>query len=510
MKNLLKTSVPLSVSWILTYGEWEIMTLFVSYMGPAEVAAWGLLGYLWGLFEYVTDAVADAGEVRVAHHMGAGRPIKARRAGYKSVYSAFVTAVWVTSLMYIFAKHIVTWVTPDPTLQRMIFDVLPLVGYSQVGLVVSTACWAILGAQGRYSLATRISFAGSWLIAIPWTLLTVRGLHWNLSGPVSALVIGYTCSGAVMIACVITTDWQYHSAKVVADNEDSLSSDSSDDDSSDGGGGCKFDKYDWKELPRDAKDAAKKLGYTKRIWDDDESVPGLEDKDWIELSVEQKEAAEVLGYTQATWDGTISAVPPTNNNNNGEPEAGATSSSSDDGKGCKYEDYDWDELPTKAKDAAEVLGYTRTLWDTDGDVPIDDLYWDKLSPEQQSAAKVLGYDKAGWDEGSSSSSSSSSSSNGSIDDPSYRTPRPSTPKNDKSLEVDTTVDTSPPSTPPPATPPPTIVTISKRSSDCKIVSFQRGRAKISPLYSTAISRDNGHPQSHSLQDYICNTFFNTW
>ena len=54
MKNLIVTAIPLSLSWVLTYGEWEIMTLIVSFMGPAEVAAWGLLGFLWSLFEQIT------------------------------------------------------------------------------------------------------------------------------------------------------------------------------------------------------------------------------------------------------------------------------------------------------------------------------------------------------------------------------------------------------------------------------------------------------------------------
>jgi hypothetical protein len=28
------------------------MTLFAAHMGPAEVAAWGILGFLWDTFEY--------------------------------------------------------------------------------------------------------------------------------------------------------------------------------------------------------------------------------------------------------------------------------------------------------------------------------------------------------------------------------------------------------------------------------------------------------------------------
>lgn len=37
---------------LFTCLQWEIMTLFAAHMGPAEVAAWGILGFLWDTFEY--------------------------------------------------------------------------------------------------------------------------------------------------------------------------------------------------------------------------------------------------------------------------------------------------------------------------------------------------------------------------------------------------------------------------------------------------------------------------
>lgn len=78
---MLITAIPLSIAWVLTYGEvccpepehnlpllssrhlticlvaiskWEVLTFFVSVMGPAEVAAWGMLGFIWDTFEHIT------------------------------------------------------------------------------------------------------------------------------------------------------------------------------------------------------------------------------------------------------------------------------------------------------------------------------------------------------------------------------------------------------------------------------------------------------------------------
>ncbi len=55
------TAVPLSFAWMLTYGEWEIMSLFCRSMGNtgAEVTAWGLIGYIWGAFETLTGMLCN-------------------------------------------------------------------------------------------------------------------------------------------------------------------------------------------------------------------------------------------------------------------------------------------------------------------------------------------------------------------------------------------------------------------------------------------------------------------
>eukprot|EP00546_Thalassionema_frauenfeldii_P015745 CAMPEP_0178912966 /NCGR_PEP_ID=MMETSP0786-20121207/10572_1 /TAXON_ID=186022 /ORGANISM="Thalassionema frauenfeldii, Strain CCMP 1798" /LENGTH=67 /DNA_ID=CAMNT_0020585639 /DNA_START=58 /DNA_END=261 /DNA_ORIENTATION=+ len=62
----------------------------------------------------------------------------------------------------------------------------------------------------------------------------------------------------------------------------------------------------------------------------------------------------------------------------------------------KFEDFDWEELPDEAKEAAEALGYTEDMWDEDEEPDEVDKYWKELTKEQQEAAKVLGYDETSW------------------------------------------------------------------------------------------------------------------
>ena len=41
----------------------------------------------------------------------------------------------------------------------------------------------------------------------------------------------------------------------------------------------------------------------------------------------------------------------------------------------KYDDEDWDDLPEDIQEAAKVLGYTKEIWDKDGEAPCDDEDW---------------------------------------------------------------------------------------------------------------------------------------
>ncbi|GAX13941.1 hypothetical protein FisN_5Lh152 [Fistulifera solaris] len=63
----------------------------------------------------------------------------------------------------------------------------------------------------------------------------------------------------------------------------------------------KYNDCTWKDLPEDAKKAAKVLGYKKKTWDEDLEV-AVDDKEWDELTDEQQEAAKVLGYTEESWN----------------------------------------------------------------------------------------------------------------------------------------------------------------------------------------------------------------
>lgn len=229
---MLKTSVSLSLGEMLTYSEWEFLSLIAQTLGPAEVTAWGILGTLWDIVEDVTESVADAAEVRCATLLGSGEPQKAKLSAYKSIYLGTFLALFLSSCVLIMGDDLPTWMTTDATLQRMVAELIPLFGIGNIALTLGTLAWTLVGSQGRYRLSTAIGFAGSWFVTMPLAVIFTIALNLDLQGQTAAVVIGYMVSGTVNSYLLFTSNWEKLSKEVREANVD-VDGDSSSSSSSD-------------------------------------------------------------------------------------------------------------------------------------------------------------------------------------------------------------------------------------------------------------------------------------
>jgi len=296
--------------------------------------------------------------------MGAGQVRQAKLCTDKALYVSLTTAVYATGLLFCLAMYIPGWLTPDPTLQRMIFDIIPLIGFGQILMVWGMVAWAILGAQGRIRIATVLEAFISWGIGAPIAAIFVYVFNYNIEGIVGGLSIGYTIGTNVYLYMLNTSDWESLSAVVVAQCAVE---------------GQTYDEFDWDDLPDYIQDAAADLGYNKWMWESDDVQPESDDKDWEELTSRERKAAIILGYNKKSWNG------------DGESEEDSTSDGSSEGSEA------WASLSKEAKSAAKILGYTRSIWDNDGSPPTEEKDWDELSPKERAAAKTLGYTQKKWD-----------------------------------------------------------------------------------------------------------------
>ena len=74
-------------------------------------------------------------------------------------------------------------------------------------MVTGMVCWSVIGAQGRYSLATVSLFLCSWFVTMPLSVFFVRNLGYGVQGLVSAIAIGYSLLGMILFYTMLRSDW---------------------------------------------------------------------------------------------------------------------------------------------------------------------------------------------------------------------------------------------------------------------------------------------------------------
>jgi len=234
VKNVVGTAIPLALGTLLEYGEWEAFTFFAAALGPAEVVAWGILESIWDLFEAATEGLAEAGSMRLAFHLGKGNIPASKLSSWKTLFLSTILAVILSSTLFILSPYIPRWFTNDATLIEMVAEQLPLIGFGNIFMVFGMTSWALIGAQGRYKIATLVSATMTLFVTLPLAALFCLGFRYSLISLVGALIIGYSTTGLCLGYILQMSEWE-HISKNICDLNETYDMDcsSSDDDSDD-------------------------------------------------------------------------------------------------------------------------------------------------------------------------------------------------------------------------------------------------------------------------------------
>lgn len=281
VRNIFSIAIPSTIAYFLSYGEWELLTVFVRRMGPAEVTAWSLMGYVWSAFEVLTSGFSSASEVRVGFRMGANKPEQAKFMAEKGMYVTTVVAIFECGLVFSIAQYLPGWITPDPTLQKMLFQLTPMIGFGSILMVTGFVAWSIVYATGRVKLATFWEAVITWGITVPGCAIMVFVFNCNLEGMAGAMIIGYAVAANLYMFMLLRTDWAKQAKRI---NEKHS-------------GGLKYLDTDWDRLPRKIKTAAITLGYNKKMWESNDEPPS-NSKNWAELTPAEQSAAAAFGFNR--------------------------------------------------------------------------------------------------------------------------------------------------------------------------------------------------------------------
>jgi len=205
--HLIKAAGPLLLGTVLEYGEWELLTLFVRSLGPAEVATWALLGAFWDFFEALTEGIGEAAANQVAYLLSVGQIDSAKRLCYGAILIAVTQAVLVTSALFMSGQYLAVLFTTDPAIQHIMNDTIVLMGFANVIMAFSQITWSLVGAQGRFRLATFAIFFSRWLVTMPCAIISIYVFRFDLNAVSGSLVVGYATACCALMFIVLRSDW---------------------------------------------------------------------------------------------------------------------------------------------------------------------------------------------------------------------------------------------------------------------------------------------------------------
>jgi len=171
------------------------------------VATWCLLGAVWDVLEAFTEGIGEAAAIQVAFLLAAAQPERARKLSFSILYLGLVQSLLITSALFMSGRHLAMLLTTDNTMQHMVNDAITLLGFANVAMSFSQVGWSLIGAQGRFRLATSVMFFSRWLVTIPVALVTIFVFFLDLSAISGCLIVGYSTASCVLTFIVIRSDW---------------------------------------------------------------------------------------------------------------------------------------------------------------------------------------------------------------------------------------------------------------------------------------------------------------
>lgn len=193
----------------LEYGEWELLLFLVVSLGPAEVATWAMLGTLWKLLEISTEGFGEAASIRVAYHLGTpGQEPLAQLASHKALLVTTFQSLLLSSVLLMAGPQIARLLTPDTTLRVLFNNLMTTLALANLVLHAAMTFWSLLGAQGRYRLATLVMLLTRYLVTMPMAALCIYAWNMDLNAVLGSVTTGLSTSVLLLGYIFFRSDWE--------------------------------------------------------------------------------------------------------------------------------------------------------------------------------------------------------------------------------------------------------------------------------------------------------------
>lgn len=160
----------------------EILTLASSYFGTTHLAAQSVLSTISSLTWQIPFPISIAASTRIANFIGATLVGAAKTNAKVAFVAAFAVGIFNVVLLSSLRNYIPQLFTSDHEVIALVAGVLPLCAAFQLFDALAASCNGILRGLGRQEVGGWVQLFCYYVVAMPISMGTAFGLHWELYG----------------------------------------------------------------------------------------------------------------------------------------------------------------------------------------------------------------------------------------------------------------------------------------------------------------------------------------
>lgn len=185
----------------------EILTLVASYFGTTKLAAQSVLATIGSLTFQIPFPLSIAASTRVANLIGATLADGAKTSAKVAVWGAVGVGCFNVVLLSSLKNYLPLLFTDDPEVIERVAAVLPVCATFQLFDALATICNGILRGLGRQAIGGWVQLFCYYAVALPLSMGTAFGLHWDLFGLWTGVAVGLALVAAVEAVFLARTSW---------------------------------------------------------------------------------------------------------------------------------------------------------------------------------------------------------------------------------------------------------------------------------------------------------------
>ncbi|KAL2920591.1 Protein DETOXIFICATION 49 [Bienertia sinuspersici] len=214
-KKLLQLAIPSCISVCLEWWWYEIMILLCGVLTnpKATVASMGILIQTTSLIYIFPNSLSVSVSTRVGNEIGAGRPMKAKRAAITGLFFSFVLGFSALLFTFLVKDKWAGMFTSDGDIIKLTSFVLPIIGLCELGNCPQTTGCGVLRGTARPKVGANINLGCFYLVGMPVAIWLGFFAGFDFHGLWLGLLAAQGSCVVTMMLVLSRTDWEFEALR---------------------------------------------------------------------------------------------------------------------------------------------------------------------------------------------------------------------------------------------------------------------------------------------------------